>query len=86
MTTAVILLTLIKPLNEVALAHSEVLPATERLAAQSFGRACGEMLDLYMNFALPPLRIEVWQLHTHFFFLRVTKMLEAIEMGRGWNS
>ena len=34
MTTVVILLTLIEPLNEVTLTHSEVLPAIETLAAQ----------------------------------------------------
>ena len=40
----------LKPLNEVTIAHSGVLPTTETLAAQFSGRACGGMLDLYVGY------------------------------------
>ena len=40
----------LKPLNEVTIAHSGVPPATETLAAQFAGWACGGMLDLYIGY------------------------------------
>jgi RNase H-like domain found in reverse transcriptase len=40
----------LEPLNEVTIAHSGVPPATETLAAQFAGRACGGMLDLYVGY------------------------------------
>ena len=40
----------LEPLNEVTIAHSGIPPATETLAAQFAGRACGGMLDLYVGY------------------------------------
>jgi hypothetical protein len=40
----------LEPLNEVTIAHSGVPPATEMLAAQFSGRACGGMFDLYVGY------------------------------------
>src|SRR5271156_4191715 len=40
----------LEPLNEVTIAHSGLPPATETLAAQFAGRACGGMLDLYVGY------------------------------------
>jgi Integrase zinc binding domain/RNase H-like domain found in reverse transcriptase len=40
----------LEPLNEVTIAHSGVPPATENLAAQFAGRACGAMFDLYVGY------------------------------------
>ena len=40
----------LEPLNEVTIAHSGVPPATETLAAQFAGRACGGMFDLYVGY------------------------------------
>jgi Integrase zinc binding domain/RNase H-like domain found in reverse transcriptase len=40
----------LEPLNEVTIAHSGVPPATEMLAAQFAGRACGAMFDLYVGY------------------------------------
>ena len=40
----------LEPLNEVTIAHSGVPPATETLAAQFSGRACGGMFDLYVGY------------------------------------
>ena len=40
----------LEPLNEVTIAHSGVLPATETLAAQFAGRACGGLFDLYVGY------------------------------------
>jgi hypothetical protein len=40
----------LEPLNEVTIAHSGVPPATEMLAAQFAGRACGGMFDLYVGY------------------------------------
>src|SRR5271169_1769572 len=40
----------LEPLNEVTIAHSGVPPATELLAAQFAGRACGGMFDLYVGY------------------------------------
>jgi len=40
----------LEPLNEVTIAHSGVPPATETLAAQFAGRACGGILDLYVGY------------------------------------
>ena len=40
----------LEPLSEVTIAHSGVPPATETLAAQFTGRACGGMLDLYVGY------------------------------------
>ena len=39
----------LEPLNKVTIAHSGVPPATEMLAAQFAGRACGAMFDLYVR-------------------------------------
>ena len=40
----------LEPLNKVTIAHSGVSPATEILAAQFAGRACGAMFDLYVGY------------------------------------
>ena len=40
----------LEPLNEVTIAHSGIPPATETLAAQFAGRACGGMFDLYVGY------------------------------------
>jgi len=40
----------LEPLNEVTIAHSGIPPATEALAAQFAGRACGGMFDLYVGY------------------------------------
>ena len=40
----------LEPLNKVTIAHSGVPLATETLAAQFAGRACGGMLDLYVGY------------------------------------
>ena len=40
----------LEPLNKVTIAHSGVPPATEILAAQFAGRACGAMFDLYVGY------------------------------------
>ena len=40
----------LEPLNEVTIAHSGLPPATEMLAAQFAGRACGGMFDLYVGY------------------------------------
>jgi hypothetical protein len=40
----------LEPLNEVTIQHSGLPPATETLAAQFAGRACGGMLDLYVGY------------------------------------
>ena len=40
----------LEPLNEVTIAHSGVPPATETLAAQFAGRACGGLFDLYVGY------------------------------------
>ena len=40
----------LEPLNEVTIAHSGVPPATENLAAQFAGRACGGLFDLYVGY------------------------------------
>jgi hypothetical protein len=40
----------LEPLNEVTIAHSGVPPATEMLASQFAGRACGGMFDLYVGY------------------------------------
>ena len=40
----------LEPLNEVTIAHSGVPPATETLAAQFAGQACGGMLYLYVGY------------------------------------
>ena len=40
----------LEPLNEVTIQHSGVPPATEMLAAQFAGRACGGMFDLYVGY------------------------------------
>ena len=40
----------LEPLNEVTIQHSGVPPATETLAAQFAGRACGGMFDLYVGY------------------------------------
>ena len=40
----------LEPLNEVTIAHSGVPPATEMLAAQFAGRACGGIFDLYVGY------------------------------------
>ena len=40
----------LEPLNEVTIAHSGLPPATETLAAQFAGRACGGILDLYVGY------------------------------------
>ena len=40
----------LEPLNEVTIAHSGLPPATETLAAQFAGRACGGMFDLYVGY------------------------------------
>src|SRR5271168_1084478 len=40
----------LEPLNEVTIAHSGIPPATEALAAQFAGRACGGILDLYVGY------------------------------------
>ena len=40
----------LEPLNEVTIAHSGLPPATETLAAQFAGRACGGLLDLYVGY------------------------------------
>jgi hypothetical protein len=40
----------LEPLNKVTIAHSGVPPATETLAAQFAGRACGGMFDLYVGY------------------------------------
>jgi hypothetical protein len=40
----------LEPLNEVTIAHSGVPPATEALASQFAGRACGGMFDLYVGY------------------------------------
>ena len=37
-------------MNEVTIAHSGVPPATETLAAQFAGRACGGLFDLYVGY------------------------------------
>jgi len=40
----------LEPLNAVTIAHSGVPPATEEIASQYAGRACGGMLDLYVGY------------------------------------
>ena len=40
----------LEPLNAVTIAHSGVPPATEELAANFAGRACGGMFDLYVGY------------------------------------
>ena len=40
----------LEPLNAVTIAHSGIPPATEELAAQFSGRACGGCLDLYVGY------------------------------------
>ena len=40
----------LEPLNEVTIAHSGIPPATETLAAQFAGRACGGMFDLFVGY------------------------------------
>ena len=40
----------LEPLNEVTIAHSGLPPATETLAAQFAGRACGGLFDLYVGY------------------------------------
>jgi len=40
----------LEPLNEVTIAHSGLLPATEELAEGFAGRACGGMFDLYVGY------------------------------------
>ena len=40
----------LEPLNKVTIAHSGVPLATETLAAQFAGCACGGMLDLYVGY------------------------------------
>ena len=40
----------LEPLNEVTIAHSGVPPATETLAAQFAGRACGGLFALYVGY------------------------------------
>jgi len=40
----------LEPLNKVTIAHSGVPPATEHLASQFAGRACGAMFDLYVGY------------------------------------
>ena len=40
----------LEPLNKVTIAHSGVPPATEQLASQFAGRACGAMFDLYVGY------------------------------------
>ena len=40
----------LEPLNEVTIAHSGVPPATEMLATEFAGRACGGMFDLYVGY------------------------------------
>ena len=40
----------LEPLNKVTIAHSGVSPATEILAAQFAGRACGAMFDLFVKY------------------------------------
>ena len=39
-----------EPLNEVTIANSGLPPATETLAAQFAGRACGGIFDLYVGY------------------------------------
>lgn len=40
----------LEPLNKVMITHSGIPPATETLAAQFAGRACGGMFDLYVGY------------------------------------
>lgn len=40
----------LEPLNKVTIAHSGVPPATEDIAAQFAGRACGGIFDLYVGY------------------------------------
>jgi len=40
----------LEPLNAITIAHSGVPPATEELASNYAGRACGGMLDLYVGY------------------------------------
>jgi hypothetical protein len=40
----------LEPLNAVTIAHSGLPPATEELASQFAGRACGGMFDLYVGY------------------------------------
>jgi len=40
----------LEPLNRVTITHSGLSPATEELAMHFAGRACGEILDLYVRY------------------------------------
>ena len=41
----------LEPLNAVTIAHSGLPPATEELASQFAGRACGGMIDVYVEYS-----------------------------------
>ena len=47
----------LEPLNKVTIAHSGLPPATEVLAEQFAGRACGGMFDLYVGYDERPLAV-----------------------------
>ena len=52
----------LEPLNEVTTAYSGVPPATETLAAQFAGRACGGMLDLYVGYCKGNWKLDLAEL------------------------
>ena len=84
MNTAAILLTLIKPLNQVTLAHSGTTSDRDTGSPVFLEGLVGEywiyMSD--MNFALPPLRIETV---SHPFPPTCHQNAQS-QIGRTWNS
>src|SRR5271169_6392211 len=73
----------LEPLNEVTIAHSGLPPATEALAVQFAGRACGGMLDLYVGYDERTLAEESRDLTT---FQTPFGALRLVTLPMGWTN
>ena len=73
----------LEPLNEVMIAHSGIPPATETLAAQFAGRACGGMFDLYVGYDERTLAENLRDLTT---FQTPFGVLRLVTLPMGWTN
>lgn len=73
----------LEPLNAVTIAHSGIPPATEHLAEQFAGRACGTILDLYVGYDERKLHLKSRDLTT---FQTPFGALRLVTLPMGWTN
>ena len=73
----------LEPLNRVTIAHSRLPPATEELAMHLAGRACGEILDLYVGY---DKRVLTKRLRDLTMFQMPFGVLRLVTLPMGWTN